>query len=247
MRFSQKVQVLFSCSLFFLQMSFYQMIWQKCPYFFPPRFGLVVQVCTGPPSSLKVPAKLRTCCQSVFNTLLGNLEGLHMPRRARGVGKGWHRQALWLMHCLVCPWADSELEGWWEPSFHFIAFFKNHLSAFCSTTCCACFSTREKCLQLQIEHQMLQVINFKGFVIFINVINQIFKMTYMLTFLCCFLRKSESNSTQCSDRNRLYYTDCMKITIQIYYIGLQFCCLKITSFYSHWERYLLDSRWFLEV
>lgn len=118
MKFLQKVQFFFLYSLFFLQMSFHQMIWLKSSSLFLC-LGPAVYVCTGPRLSLKIPGKLKTCCQSAFNAPRDNLECLHMPRRACGVGKVWHRQVLWLMHCLVCPWADSELKAWWEPYLHF--------------------------------------------------------------------------------------------------------------------------------
>lgn len=118
----KKCNFFFLYSLFFLQMSFHQMIWLKSSSLFLC-LGPAVYVCTGPRLSLKIPGKLKTCCQSAFNAPRDNLECLHMPRRACGVGKVWHRQVLWLMHCLVCPWADSELKAWWEPYLHFFFFF----------------------------------------------------------------------------------------------------------------------------
>lgn len=174
------------------------MIWLKSSSFFPGS-GPVVYVCTGPPSSLKIPAKLRTCCQSAFNAPLDNLEGLHMPGGACGVGKGWHRQALWLMHCLVCPWADSENDG--SPlsiSFFFLLY---HLSASCLSGCdyspCSLLDMWEmSALTIRMSNVGSEAGDRRVMCHF-QTLKSHFKNTCMLIFLCCSWKNmSESNSTR---------------------------------------------------
>lgn len=90
-------------------MSFHQMIWLKSSSF-PPPPPVSVQLFT---SALK-PHRVRRFLASskpVASLLLMlhwiiwrvyTCPGEHVEEE-----KGWHRQALWLMQCLVCPWADS--------------------------------------------------------------------------------------------------------------------------------------------